>query len=119
MIGTSGTVTTLAGVHLDLPHYDRRKVDGTTIGFSDLDAVIGRLRRMALHERAGIPCIGRDRADLVVAGAAILDAVRELWPVERLSVADRGLREGVLLGLMDQDRRYLPHEEAAPAVADR
>ena len=104
IIGTSGTVTTLAGVHLNLPHYDRRRVDGTTIGYEDLDAVIGRLRSMALSERASVPCIGQDRADLVVAGAAILDAVRGLWPVGRLSVADRGLREGVLLGLMHQDR---------------
>lgn len=103
IIGTSGTVTTLAGVHLNLPHYDRRRVDGTTIGYDDLDAVIGRLRTMALAERASVPCIGQDRADLVVAGAAILDAVRALWPVGRLSVADRGLREGVLLGLMRQD----------------
>jgi len=113
MIGTSGTVTTLAGVHLNLPQYDRRRVDGTTIGYAALDEVIGRLCRMTLEERAQIPCIGRDRADLVVAGAAILDAVRELWPVERLSVADRGLREGVLLGLMAQDRAAAPRAQGA------
>lgn len=108
IIGTSGTVTTLVGVHLNLPHYDRRQVDGTTIGYDALDAVIGRLRSMALAERASLPCIGQDRADLVVAGAAILDAVRGLWPVGRLSVADRGLREGVLMGLIDQDRGARP-----------
>jgi len=118
IIGTSGTVTTLAGVHLNLPHYDRRQVDGTTIGYDDLDAVIGRLRSMALSERANVPCIGHDRADLVVAGAAILDAVRALWPVGRLSVADRGLREGVLLGLIDQDRGSgHPPAAGVPAAA--
>ncbi|MBT5434241.1 MAG: Ppx/GppA family phosphatase [Rhodospirillaceae bacterium] len=104
MIGTSGTVTTLAGIHLDLPHYDRRQVDGMVIAFEDLDAVTGRLRLMSLAERAEVPCVGRDRADLVVAGAAILEAVRRVWPLKRLSVADRGLREGVLLGMMAQDR---------------
>lgn len=122
IIGTSGTVTTLAGVHLNLPHYDRRRVDGTTIGYADLDSVIARLRAMALSERASVPCIGQDRADLVVAGAAILDAVRELWPVGRLSVADRGLREGVLLGLIDQDRdtgrQVAPSPAAAAASVD-
>ena len=117
IIGTSGTVTTLAGVHLNLPHYDRRQVDGTTIGYDALDAVIGRLRSMALAERASVPCIGHDRADLVVAGAAILDAVRGLWPVGRLSVADRGLREGVLLGLIDQDRNLGQRSAGDAAVS--
>jgi exopolyphosphatase/guanosine-5'-triphosphate,3'-diphosphate pyrophosphatase len=104
MIGTSGTVTTLAGVHLDLPQYDRRKVDGMVIGCRELGVAIGRLRAMTLEERAAVPCVGRERADLVVAGAAILAAVTTVWPVDRLSVADRGLREGVLLGMMEADR---------------
>lgn len=105
MIGTSGTVTTLAGIHLDLPHYDRRRVDGMVIAFSDVEQVTQSLCNMSVRERAEVPCVGRDRADLVVAGAAILDAVHEVWPVGRLTVADRGLREGVLLGMMAQDRR--------------
>ena len=105
MIGTSGTVTTLAGIHLDLPHYDRRRVDGMVIAFSDVEQVTKSLCNMTVRERAEVPCVGRDRADLLVAGAAILDAVHEIWPVGRLTVADRGLREGVLLGMMAQDRR--------------
>ena len=105
MIGTSGTVTTLAGIHLNLPQYDRRRVDGMVIGFSDVEQVTQSLCNMTVRERADVPCVGRDRADLVVAGAAILDAVHGIWPVGRLTVADRGLREGVLLGMMAQDRR--------------
>ena len=105
MIGTSGTVTTLAGIHLDLPHYDRRRVDGMVIAFGDVDRVTQSLCNMNVRERAEVPCVGRDRADLVVAGAAILEAVHKVLPVGRLTVADRGLREGVLLGMMAQDRR--------------
>ena len=103
MIGTSGTVTTLAAIHLDLPQYDRNQVDGMVIATDELDAVTSSLRAMTVAERALVPCVGRNRADLVVAGAAILDAVLQTWPVTRLSVADRGLREGVLLGMMSED----------------
>ena len=103
-IGTSGTVTTLAALHLGLSRYDRARVDGTAVEMADLRAVIARLRAMTLEERARTGCIGRDRADLVLAGGAILEAVLEAWPVERLSVADRGLREGMLLGLIAADR---------------
>jgi exopolyphosphatase/guanosine-5'-triphosphate,3'-diphosphate pyrophosphatase len=105
MIGTSGTVTTLAGIHLRLPHYDRNRVDGIALDFDDLSAATRMLLDMDYEARARVPCVGRDRADLVVAGCAILDAVHERWPVGRLSVADRGLREGMLLGMMDVDRR--------------
>jgi exopolyphosphatase/guanosine-5'-triphosphate,3'-diphosphate pyrophosphatase len=105
MIGTSGTVTTLAGIHLRLPHYDRNRVDGIALDFADLSAATDMLLSMDFEERARVPCVGRERADLVVAGCAILDAVHAQWPVGRLSVADRGLREGMLLGMMDVDRR--------------
>ena len=112
MLGTSGTVTTVAGVHLDLPRYDRNRVDGAWIDFDDVSEVSRRLAAMDYHERAAHPCIGRDRADLVVAGCAILEAISRTWPVGRLRVADRGVREGVLLGLMQEDRnsaiRVLP-----------
>jgi exopolyphosphatase/guanosine-5'-triphosphate,3'-diphosphate pyrophosphatase len=104
MIGTSGTVTTLAGIHLRLPHYDRNRVDGIALDFSDLSAATQELLSMDFEERSRVPCVGRERADLVVAGCAILDAVHAQWPVGRLSVADRGLREGMLLGMMDVDR---------------
>ena len=100
MLGSSGTVTTLAGVHLDLPRYERAKVDGLDIGFKDIETVCARFAGMDYESRAAHPCIGRDRADLVVAGFAILEAVCRKWPVGKLRVADRGIREGLLIGLM-------------------
>lgn len=103
MLGTSGTVTTLGGVHLGLRRYDRSLVDGITIDFDDIIAVSRRLSAMTLRERAAHPCVGRERADLVLSGCAILEGLCELWPVGRLRVADRGLREGMLLDLMKVD----------------
>jgi exopolyphosphatase/guanosine-5'-triphosphate,3'-diphosphate pyrophosphatase len=100
MLGASGTVTTLMGVYLDLLRYDRAQVDGTYIGFSSIRQISDRLRGMCYTERATHPCIGSDRADLVVAGCAILEAMCRRWPVGRLRVADRGLREGILMDLM-------------------
>jgi exopolyphosphatase/guanosine-5'-triphosphate,3'-diphosphate pyrophosphatase len=102
MIGTSGTVTSLAGVHLNLPRYERVKVDGYWFDVRDCRAAIARLLAQDHAGRASNPCIGKDRADLVVAGGAILDAVLRVWPVERIRVADRGLREGVLMRLIAQ-----------------
>jgi exopolyphosphatase/guanosine-5'-triphosphate,3'-diphosphate pyrophosphatase len=100
MVGTSGTVTTLTGILLDLPRYNRNRVDGTHLTFADLQRATGRLAGLDRGERAAHPCIGPDRADLVLAGCAVLDAICDLWPVGRLRVADRGLREGILHGLM-------------------
>lgn len=108
LLGTSGTVTTLAGVHLGLERYDRRRVDGTWLHERDVDAMIGRILAMPFHERVANPCIGADRADLVLAGCAILEAIRRRWPCRRLRVADRGLREGILMELMAQDRTGRP-----------
>jgi len=103
LLGTSGTVTTLAGVHLGLERYDRRRVDGLWMREADVDAMIERLLSWEFHERVANPCIGADRADLVLAGCAILEAIRKVWPAERLRVADRGLREGILSELMAED----------------
>jgi exopolyphosphatase/guanosine-5'-triphosphate,3'-diphosphate pyrophosphatase len=100
IIGTSGTVTSLAGVFLDLPRYSRARVDGMWFDVADCRAVIGRLLSQSREQRAANPCIGKDRADLVVIGGAILDAVLHVWPAKRIRVADRGLREGVLMRLM-------------------
>ncbi|WP_091738328.1 Ppx/GppA phosphatase family protein [Phenylobacterium immobile] len=100
LIGTSGAITSLAGLHLKLPRYDRNRVDGVWMRRSDCEATADRLRAMTAAERAQEPCIGPDRADLVLAGAAILQAVQELWPCNRVRVADRGLREGLLMSLM-------------------
>jgi len=100
MIGTSGTVTTLGGLHLGLQRYDRAMVDGLTLDFTSLAETNRALCRMTLPQRAAEPCIGWQRADLVLVGCAILDAICNLWPVGRLRVADRGLREGLLMDLI-------------------
>lgn len=103
MLGTSGTVTTLGALHLGLERYDRSQVDGLELSFGDIASVTARLAAMSADERAAHPCIGPERADLVLAGCAILEAVCRLWPLGRLRVADRGVREGVLLGMMKDD----------------
>jgi exopolyphosphatase / guanosine-5'-triphosphate,3'-diphosphate pyrophosphatase len=103
LLGTSGTVTTIAGVHLDLPRYDRRRVDGLWMAGEDVTRVVDKLVDTGFKERAANPCIGRERADLVLAGCAILEAIRRAFPTPRLRIADRGLREGMLLTLMRED----------------
>jgi exopolyphosphatase/guanosine-5'-triphosphate,3'-diphosphate pyrophosphatase len=103
LLGTSGTVTTLAGIHLNLARYDRRRVDGIWMDDAEITATIERLLCMSYQERAGNHCISVDRADLVLAGCAILDAIRLAFPLPRLRVADRGLREGMLVEMMRED----------------
>jgi exopolyphosphatase/guanosine-5'-triphosphate,3'-diphosphate pyrophosphatase len=105
LIGTSGAITSLAGLHLGLARYDRTRVDGLWMTRAECEAAAERLAAMTAQERAAQPCIGPDRADLVLAGAAILQAVQELWPCERVRVADRGLREGLLLSMMSDQQR--------------
>ena len=100
MLGSSGTVTTLAGIHLALPRYTRALVDGSVLTFEQISAVSTRLAGLDLAGRAANPCVGRERADLVLSGCAILDAICETWPVGRLRVADRGVREGILFDLI-------------------
>jgi exopolyphosphatase/guanosine-5'-triphosphate,3'-diphosphate pyrophosphatase len=100
LLGTSGTVTTLASLHLELPHYDRRAVDGLIVPANSMRAISARLSSLSIEDRRLVPCIGRERADLVVAGCAILEAILDLWPADRLSVADRGIREGILRSLI-------------------
>ncbi len=104
LLGTSGTVTTLASVHLGLSHYDRSQVDGLIVPATSMRKISADLSRMDLSERATLPCIGTERADLVVAGCAILETIMDLWPAERLGVADRGIREGILRRLMRGDK---------------
>jgi exopolyphosphatase/guanosine-5'-triphosphate,3'-diphosphate pyrophosphatase len=106
LLGTSGTVTTVAGVHLKLPRYDRKRVDGCWLGVRQARAVTERLLASSHDQRVAEPCIGRERADLVLAGCAILEAVLRTWPCDRLRVADRGLREGILATLMAEDGVY-------------
>jgi exopolyphosphatase/guanosine-5'-triphosphate,3'-diphosphate pyrophosphatase len=103
LLGTSGTVTTLASVHLDLPQYDRRAVDGLIVPAGSMRGIATRLSAMSPEERRELPCIGQERADLVVAGCAILEAILDIWPASRLGVADRGIREGILRSLIATD----------------
>lgn len=100
MVGTSGAITSLAGMHLGLHRYDRSQVDGIWMTRGECDAAAQTLLELSPQARADQPCIGSERADLVLAGAAILQAVQELWPCSRVRVADRGLREGILMSLM-------------------
>lgn len=100
LLGSSGTVTTLAGIHLKLKSYDRNRIDGLIVPSSAMRDVCQDLARLDIHERREIPCVGRERADLVVAGCAILEGIMDIWPAERLGIADRGIREGILRALM-------------------
>ena len=107
LLGTSGTVTTLASVHLALPAYDRRAVDGLHVPIGAMQKISGMIASMDYGERSSLPCIGNERADLVVAGCAILEAIIEIWPAKNLGVADRGIREGILRSLMARDGHQL------------
>jgi len=114
MLGTSGTVTTLCGVNLSLPRYDRSVVDGTYLGFESIERICHMLRRMDCAGRAAQPCIGSERADLVVSGCAVLEAICKRWPVGKLKVADRGIREGILCELIQGGSPCGPANANAP-----
>ncbi len=118
MLGTSGTVTTLTGVHLELPRYDRSQVDGAMLEFCTIEGVTERILGMTLEGRAQHPCIGQQRADLVAAGCAILKAICRSWPVGRLRVADRGVREGILYTLMRRASEPPPRLWETPSVRE-
>jgi exopolyphosphatase/guanosine-5'-triphosphate,3'-diphosphate pyrophosphatase len=105
LLGTSGTVTTLASLHLELPHYDRKAVDGLIVPSEAMRTISADLSSMSSRDRSQLPCIGQDRASLVVAGCAILESILDLWPAQRLGVADRGIREGILRSLMAAERQ--------------
>jgi exopolyphosphatase/guanosine-5'-triphosphate,3'-diphosphate pyrophosphatase len=113
LLGTSGTVTTIAGVHLDLKRYDRNRIDGCWMSTAEIAGVVDRLLAMSYEERVASPCIGPDRADLVLAGCSILEAIRRAFPCPRLRVADRGLREGMLVQMMRDDGVWGSGEKAA------
>jgi exopolyphosphatase/guanosine-5'-triphosphate,3'-diphosphate pyrophosphatase len=103
MIGTSGTVTTVGAAHLGLTRYDRTRVDGLTLTGAEINAVIESFLSADFRGRIGQLGIGLDRSDLVLAGAAILQTLLRIWPTNRLRVADRGLREGMLYSMMGAD----------------
>ncbi len=103
LLGTSGTITTLASVELGLPGYDRRRVDGCSVGTESMTDLCRSIAGRSVEERARIACVGADRAELIVAGCAILDAILMRWPGGQVRVADRGIREGILRSLMGRD----------------
>ncbi|MBR1648877.1 MAG: Ppx/GppA family phosphatase [Alphaproteobacteria bacterium] len=100
VIGTSGTVTVLGAVQLNLPHYNRSAVDGISINRQDLLHSITKIRRMGVEGRKKHPCIGPLKADLTIAGCAIIEGICSFWPISEITVADRGIREGILLDMM-------------------
>ncbi len=104
LLGTSGTVTTLAGVALDLPRYQRLLVDGITLSNSAAWLALDRLRAMGREGLEQHPCVGPERVDFVLPGCAIFAAITEMWPAAKVVVADRGLREGMLIRMMRADR---------------
>ncbi|MEX6722891.1 Ppx/GppA phosphatase family protein [Parapedomonas caeni] len=103
VLGTSGTVTTLASLHLGLTTYDRRQVDGCWVPSGSMRTLASDLAAMSMDQRAELPCIGKERADLMMAGCAILETILDFWPIDQLRVADRGIREGILRVLMRRD----------------
>jgi exopolyphosphatase / guanosine-5'-triphosphate,3'-diphosphate pyrophosphatase len=105
LLGTSGTVTTLASVHLGLASYDRRMIDGLSVPSANMRSISRNLAGLSIPDRAQYPCIGQERADLVVAGCAILEAILDIWPAQNVSVADRGIREGILRQLIAAGQR--------------
>lgn len=105
LLSTSGTVTTLAAIHLGLSRYDRSKVDGICLQMADLRRSIESLMDMTPHERYQHPCIGSQRADYIISGCAILEAIHRVWPLHRITIADRGVREGIIMGLLLGNRK--------------
>ena len=104
IIGTSGTVTVLGAVHLNLPRYNRSAVDGISITRQDIDRAIAKIKRLGDEGRKKHPCIGAQKADLTMAGCAILEGLCSFWPIEEITVADRGIREGILLDMMHSNK---------------
>ena len=119
LLGTSGTVTTLAGVVLKLPRYNRLAVDGAVLTQAEAEAALAGLCELGPEGLARHPCVGADRAEFVLPGCAIFAAIHRAWPAPEIVVADRGLREGMLLRMIRADRtrrRRFPHATAAAAA---
>lgn len=104
VIGTSGTVTVLGAVRLNLKKYNRSAVDGIILTINDIKNAINKINRMGDDGRKVHPCIGPQKADLTIAGCAIIEAICSFWPISEISVADRGIREGLLLDMMHSNK---------------
>ena len=102
LLSTSGTVTTLAAIHLGLPRYDRSKIDGQRFRVEDIRATTAQLLAMRPSERFNHACIGPDRADFILSGCAIFEAISNVWPAAEITIADRGVREGIILSLASE-----------------
>lgn len=111
IIGTSGTITTIGALHLELPHYNRQAVDGLNLRIEEIHKVQEMIKKMTKIDRIAHPCIGPLRADLTLAGCAIFEAICKFWPIEEITVADRGLREGILLDLMQSNNDRVSSKE--------
>ena len=109
VIGTSGTVTVIGAVHLKLPRYNRSAVDGVAISAPDIKFTINKIKNMGVEGRCKHPCIGQSKSDLTIAGCAIIEALTTFWPISEITVADRGIREGILLDLM-HSKRFHQHQ---------
>jgi len=114
LLGTSGTLTTLAGIKLGLKRYERSRIDGQWLKRDDIVKISGTIVTRDFPGRAAIPCIGTDRADLILPGCAILDAIMDNWPCDTLRVADRGLREGILIALLRESEGTRPEQPKHP-----
>ena len=97
IIGSCGTVTTLCAIHLKLNYYQKSLVDNTLLEIEDLKQTCNFVKRLSSEEKEKHPCIGPQRINLLDNGILILEKILESWPVKRILVSDRGLREGIIL----------------------
>ena len=104
VLGTSGTVTVLGAIHLNLSRYNRSAVDGLALSAQDVDKTISKIKRMGDEGRKKHACIGTQKSDLTMAGCAIIEGLMSFWNVSEITIADRGIREGILLDLMHSER---------------
>lgn len=111
IIGTSGTVTVLGAVHLNLPRYNRVAVDGLAISGAEIEKVISKIKKMGYDGRCRHSCIGKQKADLTIAGCTIIEALTTFWPVSEITIADRGIREGILLDMIHHQKNNYFHKD--------
>jgi len=111
IIGTSGTVTVLGAVHLNLPRYNRVAVDGLAISGTEIEKVISKIKKMGYEGRCRHSCIGKQKADLTIAGCTIIEALTTFWPVSEITIADRGIREGILLDMIHHQKNNYFHKD--------
>jgi len=111
VLGTSGTVTVLGAIHLNLTRYNRSAVDGLALSAQDVDKTISKIKRMGDEGRKKHSCIGMQKADLTIAGCAIIEGLMSFWNISEITIADRGIREGILLDLMHSERKEKKHNK--------